>query len=156
MVVMEHTCQRTRAFVDAARAELSTSLFGRPEIGAGPTWSGVDYSNGVPSHVASAIRQRSPSVPTVMGSCQIKVPFCTQNNRCRIIIGTQKGTLILTTTHMHTTRQCGHTAVRSRNYFPPYTLNRGTSSFACLISVPRGISEGGSGRSDGHSYLLED
>ena len=36
-----------------------------------------------------------------MGSCQNYGPFLgTLNNRCRIIIGTQKGTLILTTTHM--------------------------------------------------------
>ena len=42
------------------------------------------------------------------GSCQNKGPFLgnkgpflgTLNNRCRIILGTQKGTLILTTTHM--------------------------------------------------------
>ena len=32
---------------------------------------------------------------------KIKVPFWgTLSNRCRIIIGTQKGTIILTTTHM--------------------------------------------------------
>ena len=36
-----------------------------------------------------------------MGSCQNYGPFWgTLNNRCRIIIGTQKGTLILTTTHI--------------------------------------------------------
>ena len=40
------------------------------------------------------------------GSCQNYGPFLgTLNNRCRTIIGTQKGTLILTTTHMrHFTR----------------------------------------------------
>ena len=33
---------------------------------------------------------------------KINVPFWgTLNNRCRIIIGTQKGTIILTTTHVH-------------------------------------------------------
>ena len=36
-----------------------------------------------------------------MGSCQNYGPFLgTLNNRCRIIIGTQNGTIILTTTHM--------------------------------------------------------
>ena len=36
-----------------------------------------------------------------MGSCQNYGPFLgTQNNRCRIVLETQKGTLILTTTHM--------------------------------------------------------
>ena len=36
-----------------------------------------------------------------MGSCQNSGPFLgTLNNRRRIIIGTQKGTIILTTTHM--------------------------------------------------------
>ena len=35
-----------------------------------------------------------------MGGCQNYGPFLgTLNNRCRIIIGTQKGTIILTTTH---------------------------------------------------------
>ena len=39
--------------------------------------------------------------PIHMGSCQNYGPFLgTLNNRCRIIIGTQKGTLILTTTHI--------------------------------------------------------
>ena len=33
---------------------------------------------------------------------KINVPFLgTLNNRCRIIIGTQKGLIILTTTHVH-------------------------------------------------------
>ena len=37
-----------------------------------------------------------------MGGCQNHGPFLgTLNNRCRIILGTQKGTLILTTTHMN-------------------------------------------------------
>ena len=37
-----------------------------------------------------------------MGSCQNRGPFLgTLNNRCRIILGTQKGTIILTTTHMY-------------------------------------------------------
>ena len=36
-----------------------------------------------------------------MGSCQNYGPFWgTLNNRCRIIIRTQKGTIILTTTHL--------------------------------------------------------
>ena len=36
-----------------------------------------------------------------MGSCQNYGPFWgTLNNRCRIILGTQTGTLILTTTHI--------------------------------------------------------
>ena len=37
-----------------------------------------------------------------MGSCQNYGPFLgTLNNRCRTILRTQKGTLILTTTHMY-------------------------------------------------------
>ena len=36
-----------------------------------------------------------------MGGCQNYGPFLgTLNNRCRTIIGTKKGTIILTTTHM--------------------------------------------------------
>ena len=35
-----------------------------------------------------------------MGGCQNEGPFL--NHRCRIIIGTQKGTIILTTTHILT------------------------------------------------------
>ena len=36
-----------------------------------------------------------------MGSCQNYGPFLgTLNNRCRTIIGTQKGAIMLTTTHM--------------------------------------------------------
>ena len=36
-----------------------------------------------------------------MGGCQNYGPFlATLNNRCRTIMGTQKGTLILTTTHI--------------------------------------------------------
>ena len=36
-----------------------------------------------------------------IGGCQNYAPFLgTLNNRCRIIIGAQKGTIILTTTHM--------------------------------------------------------
>ena len=36
-----------------------------------------------------------------MGSCQNYGPFLgTLNSRCRIILGTQKGTIILKTTHM--------------------------------------------------------
>ena len=39
--------------------------------------------------------------PNHLGSCQNYGPFWgTQNYRCRIIIRTQKGTLILTTTHL--------------------------------------------------------
>ena len=38
-----------------------------------------------------------------MGGCQNHGPLLgTLNNRCRIIIGTQKGTLILTTSHIGT------------------------------------------------------
>ena len=37
-----------------------------------------------------------------MGSCQNYGPFLgTLNSRCRTILGTQKGTIILTTTHIH-------------------------------------------------------
>ena len=41
-----------------------------------------------------------------MGSCQNYGPFLgTLNNRCRIIIGTRKGTIILTTTHIPVVRE---------------------------------------------------
>ena len=37
-----------------------------------------------------------------MGGCQNSDPFWgTLNSRCRIIIGIQKGTIILTTTHIY-------------------------------------------------------
>ena len=37
-----------------------------------------------------------------MGGCRNYGPFLgTLNSRCRTIIGTQKGTIILTTTHIH-------------------------------------------------------
>ena len=37
-----------------------------------------------------------------MGSCQNEGPFLgTLNSRCRVIMWTQKGTIILTTTHIH-------------------------------------------------------
>ena len=40
-----------------------------------------------------------------MGGCQNYGPFLgTLNNRCRVILGTQEGTLILTTTHMEVGR----------------------------------------------------
>ena len=36
-----------------------------------------------------------------MGGCENYGPFLgTLKNKCRIIVGTQKGTIILTTTHM--------------------------------------------------------
>ena len=38
-------------------------------------------------------------IPTRWVVVKIMVPFGTLNIRCRIIIGTQKGTIILTTTH---------------------------------------------------------
>ena len=46
--------------------------------------------------------QRTPKYQTIhMGGCQNYGPSLgTLNIRCRAIIGTQKGTIILTTTHM--------------------------------------------------------
>ena len=50
-----------------------------------------------------------------MGGCQYYGPFLgTLNNRCRIIIETQKGTLILTTTHIFL--QVSQTLGRSRHF----------------------------------------
>ena len=47
--------------------------------------------------LVSKVREETSHV----GSCQNKGPFLgALNNRCRIIIGTQKGTLTLTTTHV--------------------------------------------------------
>ena len=45
--------------------------------------------------------QADSLVLTNMGGCQNYGPLIL-NNRCRIIIGTQKGALILTTTHIGT------------------------------------------------------
>ena len=43
-----------------------------------------------------------------MGGCQNYGPFLgTLNIRCRIIMGTQKGTIILTTTHMNNSSSSG-------------------------------------------------
>ena len=40
-----------------------------------------------------------------MGNCQNEAPFFgTLNSRCRIILGTPKGTIILTNTHMDPTK----------------------------------------------------
>ena len=53
-------------------------------------------------------RQASGIVSPHLGACQNYGPFLgTLNNRCRIIIGTQTGTIILTITHLHdvTTRR---------------------------------------------------
>ena len=47
-----------------------------------------------------------------MGGCQNYGPFLgTLNSRCRIIMGTQKGTIILTTTHIGTMEK------ENRNYY---------------------------------------
>ena len=44
------------------------------------------------------------------------VPFWgTLDIRCRIIIGTQKGTIILTTTHMHSREVAWHCAANSKD-----------------------------------------
>ena len=47
-----------------------------------------------------SLLQRTVRIPHYMGGCQNYGPFLgTLNIRCRIIIGSQKGTIILTTTH---------------------------------------------------------
>ena len=57
-----------------------------------------------------------------MGGCQNRGPFLgTLNIRCRIIIGTQEGTIILTTTHIGTLDPMGKDI-----------LLRGTIAFAFL------------------------
>ena len=63
-----------------------------------------------------------------MGSCQNYGPFLgTLNNRCRSIIGTQKGTIISTTTHMISAigiRSYNRVVVKLRPYpEPPKPLN---------------------------------
>ena len=61
-----------------------------------------------------------------MGGCQNYGPILgTQNNRCRIIMGTQKGTIILTTTHMY---GCAHLYV-----YTPTVIH--TDLFMCLFIV---------------------
>ena len=61
----------------------------------------------VPQHLLQALdHSRQVCVPgwkrfRILGGCQNFGPFlCTLNDRCCIIIGTQKGTIILTTTHL--------------------------------------------------------
>ena len=50
--------------------------------------------------------RRKPKGKCMWVVVKIKVPFWgTLNNMCRIIIGTQKGTLILTTTHLEMVSQ---------------------------------------------------
>ena len=64
-----------------------------------------------------------------MGSCQNYGPFLgTLNNRCRIIIGTQKGTIILTTTHIATNLKvdCGRSQVSSLR--SPFSIHLLTSA----------------------------
>ena len=57
-----------------------------------------------------------------MGGCQNYGLFLgTLNNRCRIIIGTQKGTLILTTTHM---KQTMEGALEALGPIGPQTLTK--------------------------------
>ena len=47
-------------------------------------------------------------VPIHKGGCQTYGPFLgTLNNRCRMIIGTPKGTIILTTTHKANPEESG-------------------------------------------------
>ena len=67
-----------------------------------------------------------------MGGCQDYGPFLgTLNIRCRIIIGTQKGTIILTTTHIG-------------NYLGPY--GRATLGWNLgLVKLSKGVRDGGRG-----------
>ena len=81
-----------------------------------------------------------------MGGCQNYGPFLgTLNIRCRIIIGIQKGTIILTTTHMKITHRilllrlgfnvCCETACTSpQEGFRAYEARKGSSrDFFLLI-----------------------
>ena len=64
--------------------------------------------NIVPYIVGPLLEGPQKKVPLIFGnshmdSCQNYGPILgTLNNRCRTIIGTQKGTIILTTTYMQT------------------------------------------------------
>ena len=71
-----------------------------------------------------------------MGGCQNYGPFLgTLNNRCRIIIGTQTGTIILTTTHIKNQR-----------------TRRNTQDF--LISLPpQGFEDFGAGGQSFHEGM---
>ena len=70
----------------------------------GSTTKKKHYSSGLPATgegMSSVITSASHHLCEVNGGgCQIMVPFLgTLNIRCRFIIGIQKGTMILTTTH---------------------------------------------------------
>ena len=71
--------------------------FGTPETVQEdcPQWGARTFQDrSVPKQAASGWSSH-------MGGCQNYIPFLgTLNIRCRIIIGIQKGTIILTTTHM--------------------------------------------------------
>ena len=65
-----------------------------------------------------------------MGACQNYGPFLgTPNIRCRIIIGTQKGTIILTSTHMYKPRNCGRDALGS---FGAHRMQIGALNFGVI------------------------
>ena len=87
--------------------------------------------------------QPAGSCATDMGSCQNYGPYWgTLENRCRIIIRTPKGTIILTTTHIDVQRVCLHTAdmdiskiYRSEELFwGPGALGPTTAMVTILIS----------------------
>ena len=61
---------------------------------------------------------------------KIMVPFWgTLNNRCRIILGTQKGTIILTTTYIHA---CMHACMYTRTHTYTHTH---THAHTCILQT---------------------
>ena len=71
-----------------------------------------------------------PGCSCHMGGCQNYGPFLgTLNNRCRIIIGTEKGTLILTTTHIFAEVVPDQPTAFVVGYSLQHKLNKNPSSF---------------------------
>ena len=68
-----------------------------------------------------------------MGSCQTRGPFLgTLSNRCGILFGTQKGTIILTTSHMYMYMWILNVAVHVSVYAYVYAF--ATSSFVAVAA----------------------
>ena len=65
-------------------------------------WGNIGYHDGHGDDTYAGYASNSAAKSYYMGGCQNYDPFLgTLNIRCRIIIGTQKGTIILTIPHMN-------------------------------------------------------
>ena len=71
-----------------------------------------------------------------MGGCQNYGPFLgTLNIRCRIVIGTQKGTIILTTTHMGCPQNYGPLGVIDYIYMTAPNIS-GYQNGTLILGIP--------------------